>query len=169
MPPVSELSRRGCRGRQPLLWAALAFAAGIFTGVHCWRPPIWWVVAGTIALAVTGLFLKRRPRVAGIAALSALFCVGALSIGLRAPKDPGRSVLALADGQEVNVTAHVLKDGLLRPAGFGGVRQVVDLETEELSVGDYNVPMRAGLRMSFYSKQPESESTASTSSLRILH
>jgi hypothetical protein len=28
-----------------MLWAALVFAVGIATGVHAWRPPLWWVVA----------------------------------------------------------------------------------------------------------------------------
>jgi hypothetical protein len=27
--------------RQPLLYAALSFAAGILLGTHVWRPPLW--------------------------------------------------------------------------------------------------------------------------------
>jgi hypothetical protein len=53
------VARQKPAGRQPLLWTALAFAAGIVTGVHAWRPPLWWVVAW-IVFALSGAYLLRR-------------------------------------------------------------------------------------------------------------
>jgi len=41
-----------------MLLAALAFAVGIATGVHAWRPPLWWVVAW-IVFTIVGRVLAR--------------------------------------------------------------------------------------------------------------
>ena len=67
-------------GRQPLLFAALAFAAGIAVGVHAWRPPVWWVAAW-IVFALSGAYLfRRRGPPAFILGLGALFFLAALMV-----------------------------------------------------------------------------------------
>jgi competence protein ComEC len=50
--------------RQPLLWAALAFATGIAIGARLWRPAVWWLAAAAIfALASARLCIVhlREP------------------------------------------------------------------------------------------------------------
>ncbi len=44
--------------RQPMLWAALAFSAGVSIGAHAWRPPVWWIIAG-IVFASAAAYLAR--------------------------------------------------------------------------------------------------------------
>src|SRR5271169_3499074 len=101
--------------RQPMLWAALGYSSGIVAGVYAWRPASWWVAAG-LAFLAAGLYFVRRRKWLGVAlALGAFFLGGALQIQLR-----GRANLLdtnlqpFADGQQVEITAHVTREGRLR-------------------------------------------------------
>ena len=133
-------------GRQPLLWAALAFAAGIAVGVHSWRPPVWWVAAW-IVFALSGAYLfRRRGPPAFILGLGALFFLAALMVQVRGLDDAGNSgVLRFADGSEVAVTAHVTKEGILQEDGPGSIRQRLEVETEEVARGDQKFAVNSGL------------------------
>jgi hypothetical protein len=78
-PTRGPLSSRRA-GRQPLLWAALAFAAGIATGVYTWRPPLWWAAA-FVVIAASGVFLSRRRwRSAFLLGMGTSFVLGAFII-----------------------------------------------------------------------------------------
>ncbi|MBZ5720644.1 MAG: ComEC/Rec2 family competence protein [Acidobacteriia bacterium] len=160
---ISAPARPHSGGRQPLLWAALAYSAGIVAGVYLWRPPVWWLVAAAALVAFTIFFLQRRAGVARILGLSVLFAVGALMIEVRPPADPGNSaILAFADGREVVITAHVTGEGNLREAGSGGVRQVLDVETEQIATQGHAQEIHSGLRISFYAKETANESQDET-------
>jgi competence protein ComEC len=140
--------------RQPLLWAALAYGAGIAVGSYAWRPPCWWVFATLGFLAAGAYFVRRRVWLAFALALGAVFFTGALAIQAsttRGPSDDG--ALAFADGDEVVVTAHVTHEGEIKEASFGGTRQSLDVETEELANGDRTLAVRAGLRLGIYAKE----------------
>ncbi len=157
-------------GRQPLLWAALAYTAGLSTGVHAWRPPLWWLVAWIVFAASAAYLLRRRVRAAFTLGLCALFITGALTIQVRAPRDPGSlGLLEFTDGQEVLVTAHVSAEGPLRAEGSGDVRQRLDVETEQVTTGNHTFEVHSGLRVSFYGKRGknESEEESSTVSARL--
>src|ERR1700758_373946 len=70
--------------RQPLLWAACAFACGVLLARYCWRPAAWWAIAaGVLMLAAALLIARRRVRLrshaAAITALFALVAAGALA------------------------------------------------------------------------------------------
>ncbi|HEY7617268.1 MAG TPA: ComEC/Rec2 family competence protein, partial [Terriglobales bacterium] len=149
-------------GRQPLLWAALAFAAGILAGRYLWRPPTWWILAGMAFAMSAGYFARRRVHAGRLLALGTVSVAGALAIQLRPPRDPGLAILPFADGREVLISAHVVSDGILRNSGFGGTRQLVDVETERIADGDRTVAIRAGLRISLYGK-----TEANTSLMRV--
>ena len=138
-------------GRQPLLWAALAFAAGIVVGVHAWRPPVWWVAAW-IVFALSGAYLfRRRGPPAFILGLGALFFLAALMVQVRGLDGAGASgVLRFADGSEVTVTAHVTKEGILQEDGPGSIRQRLEVETEEITRGDQKFAVNSGLRINVY-------------------
>jgi competence protein ComEC len=137
-----------------LLWAALAFAAGIVTGVHAWRPPTWWVAAW-IVFALSGAYLlRRRGRPAFVVGLGALFFLGALMVQIRGPNATDNSgSLHFADGSEVVVTAHVTKEGTLQEDGPGSFRQRIEVETEQITRGDESFADSSGPRINVY-QQP---------------
>ena len=138
-------------GRQPLLWAALAFAAGIVTGVHAWRPPLWWVLAWIVFALSTAYLLRRRGWLAFIVGLAAIFFLGALLLQVRGPSDADNtSWIEWADGREVTVTARVIKEGTLQEDSPGSVRQRVDVETELITSGGENFAVKSGLRINVY-------------------
>ncbi len=145
-------------GRQPLLWAALAFAAGLSVGMYVWRPPLWWLVA-QVVFAASGMYLaRRRTRTAFALGLGILFIAGALMIQVRTPSGLNSSgLLQFADGQEVLLTAHVTGEGDLRAEESGGNRQRLDLESEEITAKGETVRVRSGLRVSLYGKQTGDE------------
>src|SRR5207245_515477 len=45
------------------------------------------------------------------------------------------------------------REGEIREAGFAGLRQSLDLETEQLETADQRLSVVFGLRMSFYGKE----------------
>ena len=58
---------------------------------------------------------------------------------------------------EVDVTAHVIREGLIRDSPYGGKQESVDVDTEEMRLGDYVLAEPVGLRLSIYSKRSEEE------------
>ena len=75
---------------------------------------------------------------------------------LRPPCNLGSlGVLQFADGREVNVTAHVIREGTLVEEGEREVRQQMDVETEKIVFLDKAVEVVSGLRVSLYGKRSE--------------
>jgi competence protein ComEC len=143
--------------RQPMLWAASAYGAGIVIGYYVWRPPLYWLVAG-LAFSIAGAyFLRRRSRAAYALALAALFVTGALVIRVRAPENQV-SPPGFADGRDLVITAHVIKEGNLRDHGRGDSQQRLDLETEQINTSNENFAVRFGIRASFYGYEARDES-----------
>jgi len=143
-----------------MLWAALAYGAGIVVGNHAWRPASWWVVATVAFVASGAYFVRRRLWLAYGLALGAMFFVGALTIQLRTAQ--GSEVLPLSVSNEpVQLMAHVIKEGEVRDSGFGGFRQVIDVETEGITQGEVFQRLQLGLRLSVYTKASEQEFDAS--------
>ena len=146
----------GSGGRQPLLWVALALGGGIFTGAHMWRPPMWWIVSAASFILFAVLLLRGRGRAAKLVGLCSVFAGGALAVQLRPPCNLGSlGVLQFADGREVNVTAHVVREGMLVEEGEREVRQQMDVETEKIVFLDKAVEVVSGLRVSLYGKRSE--------------
>ncbi len=117
--------------RAPAFLAAVAFAAGVWLGGAAWRPPIWWLVA-VLACAAAALVIVRSSRVALSLALLALIALGALEVGARNQGSAERRDRVLGPflaADEVQVTAHVLRDSMSRPRGKSS-GEVVDVETE---------------------------------------
>jgi competence protein ComEC len=159
--------------RQPMLWAALAYALGIVVGLYAWRPVLWWVV-GALALAMAAAyFAQRRVWLGRSLTLGAVFLVGALHVQVRgASTSLDRSIQEFADGQEFQITAHVVRDGQLRPGSFGEARQALDVETEDVETdqlaahGAATAAVHSGIRLSIYgprakeaSEQADTESS----------
>src|SRR5271157_3545322 len=100
--------------RQPLFWAAVAFSLGLWTGVRAWRPPSWWVIAVVAFVFAASWFLRKRAGLSKALSLGAWFLLGAFLIQVRSqpPGDP--RIFPLADGREVILTAHVIREGYAR-------------------------------------------------------
>jgi competence protein ComEC len=131
---------------QPMLWAALAFSAGILLGSYFWRPAAWWLVAIACIASAAFYFLDRRRPFAYTLGLCALLFAGAIAIQMRAPKDSGvSSIAAFADGREVRVTGHVTREGEMQKTSNDDVRQTLELETEKVD----DALVKAGVRVSF--------------------
>ncbi len=146
------------RGRQPLLWAASAFAAGILVGSRAWRPPMWWMLAILAFMAAAAYLVRLRAMLAKTLALGALFLMGALIIQIRSNGDsPNAEILRFDDGQEVLITAHVIAEGQIGEAGFGGVRQSIDVETEEITSAGKTLTVKSGMRLGIYAKEPKQD------------
>jgi uncharacterized protein (DUF58 family) len=144
--------------RQPLLWAAAAYAAGIVVGSYAWRPATWWLFAAVAFLAAAAYFAGRRAGLGWIVALAAFVLAGALHVQMKngSPK-LDTSIAPFADRQEVQITGHVIRDGRLQAGGFGETRQTLDMEAEELRTDtDVSIPSHSRIRLSVYF---ESEAT----------
>ncbi|HEX4784470.1 MAG TPA: ComEC/Rec2 family competence protein [Candidatus Sulfotelmatobacter sp.] len=139
--------------RQPMLWAAVAYSLGIGAGFYLWRPTFWWVAAASLFLTAAAYFAQRRSGLGWLLALGALFLAGALHIQARAVSTRFDTAIGpYADGQELQIVAHVTRDGREQPAGLNEIRQTVDLETEEVQASwGQSVPIQSGIRLSVYS------------------
>jgi hypothetical protein len=76
--------------RQPLLWAALSFAGGLWAGKYLWRPPSWWVIAALVFAASAACLLRQRALAPRALVLSAVFLTGALTIQVHGSGEPGQ-------------------------------------------------------------------------------
>ena len=133
-----------------MLWASVAYAGGIVTGHNVWRPPLWWLIAAIVFLASAAFFLRSRAKAAFALGFAALFVAGAWTMQIRTPNNHDADILAFADGRDVIVTAHVVKEGMLQEKSRGDVQQRLDLETEEIQTGSETVTVHSGLRVSLY-------------------
>jgi competence protein ComEC len=145
--------------RQPVLWAALVYAGGIFAGHYAWRPPLWWLIAGLAFGSSAVYFLRRRARIGIALALSSLFVFGALTIQSGGPASDEVPDASLADGQDVVVTAHVVKEGSVLRKGFGDLQQKLDLATEQIDIEGNILITHPGIRASFYGKGDSPDAT----------
>ena len=154
MPDMNTHPVRGQKPatRQPMLWAALAYGGGIFTGHYAWRPPLWWLIAGMVFAASAVYFLHRRARIGIALALFSLFVFGALTIQAGGPPNDAIADASLSDGNDVVVTAHVIREGSLLRKGFGDLQQKLDLDAEQIDDGGHILIARPGIRASFYSR-----------------
>jgi competence protein ComEC len=148
-----------------MLWAATAFALGIVAGVYEWRPVLWWVVAAAIFLAASAYLLRQRCRVAWTLALAALFLAGALRVQLQSSSTHlDTSLQPYAGRQEVEVIAHVVRDGRIRADNLSGTRQTADVDAEQIKTASgESVRAGSGIRLALYgprSRNAELEDTA---------
>lgn len=150
--------------RQPMFRACLAYAGGIVTGIHHWRPAVWWVLAASAFMLSAVYFVRRRPSLGWVLAFAALFLAGALHVQVRSSGPRvDTSILAFADRQPRQILGYVIKDGRLREDTSGGLRQTVDLQAEQIQLeGGLVVPVSSRIRLGIYSphsgKMPNEES-----------
>jgi competence protein ComEC len=137
--------------RQPLFWAALAFAFGICAGTYLASPAFGWL-AMVIVFAIASLYSARRSfAVSRLIGLAAVAAAAAFMVKARPAPDPGNAVLPYANRQGIKVTAHVIREGNWQPREQNEFRQLLDLETEEVTVAGRPIPVQAGIRIAIYS------------------
>jgi competence protein ComEC len=156
--------------REPMLWAVLSYASGITAGIYCWRPALWWVVAAVVFISAAMYSSRRRSRFGWAIALAAFFLVGALHVQVRnARSRADTDIQPYANGQDLQITAHVIRDGRLQPAGSNEFRQSLDVETEQVTTDTgQTVSVHSGIRLSVYSPSSNnsfSEENASSSAV----
>jgi competence protein ComEC len=157
--------------RQPMLWVAIAYSTGIAVGVYAWRPILWWPIASILLTGAAGYWMQRRPRLGWMVALAIFFLCGALNVQLQgaAPRlDTG--IQPYADGQELQITGHVTRDGRVQPGGFGEIRQTLDVESEEITTTTgVTIPVHSGVRMNIYSFRSEADLSEANSQSNSAH
>ncbi len=92
--------------------------------------------------------------------LLAMVPLGAFYLQVRDAAQPAvaENLQPFATGQDaVDVTAHVLREGLVRDSPYGGKQESVDIETEQLRVGNRVSTAAVGVRLTIYSKQSEED------------
>jgi competence protein ComEC len=141
--------------RQPLLWAACAFACGIVIARYCWRPAAWWVIAAVALAVAAGVFvwrsrtMRRRERVAIAVALILVSAGGGFAGHARWEEHlDALSLAPYTTGHELMVTGHLMRDGVLH-----GARQTVDIETEQIEGDDDPAAFAAGVRVNIYTRE----------------
>jgi competence protein ComEC len=131
------------------MWAALSFSSGLWLGRYAWRPPAWWVVAALVFSCAAIYFLRRRRLFAIALAGGSFLLAGALTIQVRG--GTLATPVWLADGEEVTVTAHVIREGNLQAETPGSFHQRVDVETERIESASETRDSRIGVRLNIYS------------------
>lgn len=137
--------------RCPLLLAAFAFALGILFAARAWRPDVWWLAAAAFFAIASFYWLRRRAAFAAVAGLLVFTAAGALDLRLRPATAATSDLAPFTDGREVVVTAQVVRDGMLRDLA-GDQRQTIDVQSEQVEAGGATYAVRAGIRLSIYSR-----------------
>jgi competence protein ComEC len=149
---AKSINPRGKAGRQPMLWAALDYAAGLWVGSYAWRPPIWWLVAVGV-FAISAIHLRgARSRAASILGLAVLFFIAALAIQAKQSTSAAADTLSSTDGDGAQITAHIIREGDLQVDGFGGNSQRVDMVSEQITEGISSRAAQIGMRLRVYGK-----------------
>ncbi len=143
--------------REPLLWAAVAYALGVIAGVYLWRPAAWWVVAAIAFIGAAAYFGSRRSGLGWALALAAFFLSGAFHAQVRgAATRLDTSIQHYANREELQVVGHIVRDGRTQAAGWQEVRQSVDVEAEQITTDTgETVPVHSRIRLSIYSAHPK--------------
>jgi competence protein ComEC len=143
-----------------MFWAAVSYAAGVAVAMYVSRPPSRWALAGLAFVVAALYFTHKRKWLALSLALGALFLAGALHLQLKgAPSPLDHALDPFAYGPEVQMTAHVIRDGRLREASVGELAQTLDVETEEIVTDDGSkFSVHAGVRLGLYGARANSSS-----------
>jgi competence protein ComEC len=139
--------------RQPMLWAAVAYALGILSAAYIHTPPSLLINAASAFLGAGIYFLHRRKRIALTLALTSFLFIGTFNAQLRELSAIRTNVLEpFAYGPEIEITAHVTHDGKMRESSPGELKQTLDIKTEGIvTANGSHIPLRSGIRLSLYS------------------
>jgi competence protein ComEC len=152
-----------CGGKELVFLAAVAFSAGIIAANYLWRSPQSWLIACLVALLTAAFFYRRSAQIAFAMAIVALAPLGGFYLQARDAAAPtiADNLQPFANGEnQVDVTAYVIREGLVRDSPYGGKQESVDVTAEQLRLGDRVLKAAVGIRLTVYSKQAEEEDEA---------
>jgi competence protein ComEC len=144
--------------------AGVAFALGILAGNVAWRAPHIWLIGFVVAVLGVWVLYRRNPSMAFALALVALIPLGAFylqSYDASQTTPPNLEAFSTGEGT-VEVTAYVTREGVVRDSPYGGKQESVDVETEELAMGDHRLTAPVGIRLTIFSKQQDEEAAAAS-------
>jgi competence protein ComEC len=162
-----------CGGQEPVFLAALAFSTGILAADFFWRSPFAWLLGLTMALAAAVLSLRRSPQLSFACVVLATIPLGAFYMQARDAAQPAvvENLQPFGTGDDgVDLTAHVIREGLIRDSPYGGQQESVDVESEQMRLAERVIAEPVGIRLTIYSKQSEEEearASGSESPLRV--
>ena len=139
--------------RQPLFWVALAYALGICAGNYLRWSEFYWLDATVLLVIASVCFVHKSSAVSRLAGLTAIVAAAAFMVKACPAIDPGNAILPYANRQEIEVTAHVVREGNWQPREQNEFRQLFDVETEQIDAGGESIPVRAGVRIAIYSDE----------------
>jgi len=102
---------------------------------------------------------RRAPSLALPLALLSLVPLGALYLKLSdaAQVTPPSLEPFATDEGTVEVTAHVMREGIMRDNPYSGKQESVDVEAEELTTNDYQLATPVGIRLTVFSKRTDED------------
>jgi competence protein ComEC len=163
--PAVPFEFKAKAARQPVFWGALAYALGIIVSDHVHAHPSLWIGAA-FGLVTAGFFFRRRSIfLAWPLALLAVFVVGILNVDLKTSSNVlDKSLLPFAYGPEVEMTAHVTKEGRVLKTSSGEMRQSLDVKSEEIiAANGERTFVGRGVRLSIYSARANSDEQTAAS------
>lgn len=148
------------------MWAALFFAAGIWVGKYVWRPPSMWVLATLLLCASAIYFLKKRSYVSRALIVATFFVAGTLSLQMHGGNSDAPPPW-FGDGEQVQVTAHVISEGNIQKEAAGSERQRIDVETEQIESGAQTRAAQEGIRLSVYSQSSHGQTLHHSNQMQL--
>ncbi len=121
--------------------------------MYFWRPGLWWLVASVIFAAASAYWVRERPRAGFAGVLVSVFFAGALVTELR-PTHEGldTGLLGFADGRDLLITGHIIKQGNPKPESPGRFQESFDLAAEEVTSAGQRLFIHSQVRVNVYGK-----------------
>lgn len=150
--------------REPIFLAVLAFGGGIIVSTRVWHPPLMWLFGILLLLSAAAFLVRRLPRIALATVAVAFALLGAFTGQSRdAATEPQAGIVRFTSGQEVVLTGHLVRDGVIRQGSFGKQQQSIDLAVEQAETeGTSITPTNGTVRLTLYSTQHTRRAYAET-------
>jgi competence protein ComEC len=146
--------------RAPLLFAALAFAAGILITSRCWFMPAWLAAATLLEALLATAATRWRPRIALWPLAATWLLLGGFAAEIQPRSAPQRELRQLAQNEPVTLTGtieraspirHILSYRPFSSEQFAEQMQSVDLHVRSAAQpGEPWQPVEGGLRLALY-------------------
>lgn len=149
--------------RAPLLFVALAFAAGILAARHWWLGPAWLGLGAGLQGLLAALAARRSPRVALLPLAATWLLLGAFAAELEPAPAPQTELRQLAHGTPVTLRGRIQRTTTIqhilsqRPFSTDEVaEQMQSVDLQVMAAGeaeDALTPMQGGVRLSLYAPE----------------